>query len=123
MNYSVRHKNGKIEKFPVTCDLEAKAWFEAYECGNRMVKKTEVCREVFVSTVFLGVSKEDWSLYESLVVGGQKDGERRISLEKEGNESLVVEAHDALVDMVRKAEGIEGLKKINDSKKNAPWRF
>lgn len=76
-------------------------WALWFETADRVVAGTEVNKDITVSTVFLGLDHQ-WSdgpplLYETLVFGGEMDGE----MERYSTKDEAITGHDAMVQRVR----------------------
>lgn len=81
------------------------AWAKWYETANRHVAKTEITKDIFVSTIFLGLDHaygfdEKPLLFETMIFGGSLDQEmNRYSTwdeAEEGHKDLVEKTKAAL---------------------------
>jgi len=89
-----------VNKEPKPADCQE--WGSWFEGADRVVAKEEVEEGVTVSTVFLGIDHNFASdgppiLFESLIFGGQFDGDMR----RYATWDEALQGHKAMVEMVR----------------------
>lgn len=93
------NENGQPEPAP-----DLLLWARWFETADRVVAKTEVGEDIMVSTVFLGTDHQ-WGdgppiLYETLVFGGELDGE----MERYSTQEDAKVGHAAMVERVQNGD-------------------